>query len=69
VITRILGGGCGSNRAAIRCEPERGVSISGWQSDSDDFDIKEFEAQEDRMIELACYLLTREKDRLGGKLE
>jgi hypothetical protein len=39
--------------------------VSGRQTDVDDFDIQEFEGQEDRMIELACYLLVREKDRIA----
>lgn len=33
------------------------------------FDIGEFEKQEKRMMELACYILTLEKERMGGTLE
>jgi hypothetical protein len=33
------------------------------------FDIREFERQEARMIELACYLVTREKDRIAASWE
>jgi hypothetical protein len=43
--------------------------MSGWQTGGDDFDIQEFEAQEDRIIELACYVLAREKDRIRACYE